>query len=54
METLSNNERHIVEMIHSSENPDAVRKEIISYLKLLRKCPFQPMSVPQDLDRVAD
>lgn len=54
MDTLSNNERHIIEMIHSSDDPDAVRKEIISYLKSLRKYPSQPTNVSPDSDRAAD
>lgn len=54
MDTLDSYQRHIIELIHSAENPDEIRKEIISYLKSLRKCPSQPKDVSQDLDRVAD
>ncbi len=54
MDTLDSYQRHIIELIHSSENPDEIRKEIISYLKSLQKCPSRLKDVPQDSDRAAD
>lgn len=54
METLSANERNLIKMIHASKNPEETRKEIISYLGLLRKYPSQPISALPGSDRAAD
>lgn len=54
METLSASERNLIKMIHASKNPEETRKEIISYLGLLRKYPSQPTDVPPHSDRAAD